>query len=169
MATGNDCAEGSVCAANGRCVPESDAAQTTGGAGGTPASPDPVLLEVNVSAPIGGEEQVGPVVIEAWSEACERYIVDAEVAGFPATQCDYSAPEADAELIMDTETSIILFTNGDGEMVAFLGSDQADCQVGWKYSAIQTQVTLCEESCRKVQSDPAGQLQFFFECSVPHW
>ena len=50
----------------------------------------------------------------------------------------------------------------------FLRSDQADCEVGLRYSTDGMQVTLCEASCLKVNADAAGLLEFMFECeSLP--
>ena len=82
--------------------------------------------------------------------------------------CTYTVPEApNAGLTINTDEANVIYTNGAGEHVLLLRDDHEECGVGWQYNGqARESITLCQDSCRKVKSDPKGEILLLYGCST---
>ena len=101
------------------------------------------------------------VIEEDYAAGLERALTEIAAS---VVQCVYELPlppADDGEPDLDPE---VVFTNGAGEQIRLLRSEEVPCEVGWIYSAERSRVILCEASCLKVQADPEGTLEFLAGC-----
>jgi hypothetical protein len=88
----------------------------------------------------------------------------AQIAG-SVISCSYPIPEPPPGETLDLDKVNIVYTAGGGS-VLILRNDQADCAVGWQYTADGTGIDLCSETCTSATQESAATVELFFGCDT---
>lgn len=88
----------------------------------------------------------------------------ASISGL-ALSCAYDIPEPPNGGTLDPAKVNVVFTPPGGEREVILQSPNGGCTTGWQYSADQTQIQLCGETCERVRSS-SGRLSLEFGCAT---
>lgn len=80
--------------------------------------------------------------------------------------CVYELPEPPTGQTLNPANVNVVYTPGSGEPVLVPRDTSGQCTLGWDYNADNTQVVLCEETCRTVQNDARARLELLFGCAT---
>ncbi len=83
-----------------------------------------------------------------------------------SVQCQYTVPAPPPDQQIDPNAVNVVYTTGSGEQYLVLRSSADPCAEGWNYSADQTQIRLCDDTCALVKADAGARLNLLFGCAT---
>ena len=84
-----------------------------------------------------------------------------------SVECTYTIPEPPAGQTLDYGRVNVRYTTSSGNTVDIARDPSATgCTQGWQYSADNTQLVLCGDTCAMVQSDPGARVDVLFGCAT---
>jgi hypothetical protein len=78
--------------------------------------------------------------------------------------CSFGVADAPAGRTLDPATTSVTLTTGNGQAETLVRSTTSACQQGWSYDAEQTRITLCSETCARVEDDPDARINVSIAC-----